>query len=211
MRVIGIAGGIASGKTLVADCLRHLGAEVLDADRIGHAVLRQPQIKQKVIERFGPEIFREGEISRPDLAQMVFGSRQENRQNLADLEQITHPEIGRQLALKLDELRTADRLEAVVLDAPVMFKAGWDQLCDEIVFVDVDFETRRSRTISNRNWPADELKKREEQQFPLEEKKKRATAIVNNSGTRQETLDQVIALWKGWGFSMPSDFKSPTH
>src|SRR5436309_2188032 len=105
MRIIGLLGGVASGKSFVAEQLRRLGAEVLDADRIGHDVLRLPEVRAAIRNHFGPQVFdSEGEVIRPALAAIVFGPPPDGPQQLAVLESMTHPEIRRRLQLEVERL-----------------------------------------------------------------------------------------------------------
>ena len=136
MKLIGLLGGVASGKSMVADMFRQLGAEVLDADRVGHEVLRMPAVRAAVGGRWGKDVIGpDGEINRPALAKIVFAPPPDGPRELAELERITHPEIRRRLQAEVEELARRGAKMAI-LDAPVMLKAGWNQLCDALVFVD---------------------------------------------------------------------------
>lgn len=194
MNVIGIAGGIASGKSSVADELKKLGVETLDADRVAHEVLREVDVKEKLNERWGQEIFdNDGEIDRNAVAKIVFGPPPEGPQELAYLEQIVHPRIGQRLREQLDERRKSDA-KAVVLDAAVMFKAGWDKFCDKIVFVDSPRALRLDRA-RQRGWSDASFAAREEAQESLEEKLKHAHVVIDNSGSLEETQKQLREFW----------------
>ena len=151
MLVIGIAGGIASGKSLVADCFNHFGALVLDADQIGHEVLKDPTIINSIVELWGNIILKDGEVDRGALAKIVFDPGINGTKSLQQLEQITHPAIGKKIQAQLSELRSESKSPAVVLDAPIMFKANWDRICDKIVFVKADLFQRQQRA-SQRGW-----------------------------------------------------------
>jgi dephospho-CoA kinase len=143
MLVIGIAGGIASGKSSAAKCFERLGATVLNADLMGHQVLYEPEVKRQILENWGEKVFNEGEVDRSALARVVFDPAS-TASELAKLEQITHPIICQRMGSLLAQLELAN-VPAAVLDAPLMFKAGWDTFCDKIVFVHADLETRRQR------------------------------------------------------------------
>ena len=121
MLVIGIAGGVASGKSLVAQCFKHFGAEVLDADRVGHEVLKDPVVVKQLLEIFSNNILVDGEIDRTALGKIVFDQSPKGFKALAALEQITHPEIGKRIQTQLNKFRMESELSAVVFDAPVMF------------------------------------------------------------------------------------------
>jgi dephospho-CoA kinase len=136
MLVIGVAGGVASGKSVVCRELGRLGAVVLSADQIGHQVLEEPAVRESIREAWGDEVFTaEGKINRRALADRVFAPGPDGAGELARLERITHPRIGSRLKEEIDRAAEGGA-PAVVLDAAVMFKAGWHRLCNRIVFVD---------------------------------------------------------------------------
>ncbi len=195
MLVIGLVGGVASGKSFVAECFASLGAEIIDADKIGHAVLKLPAVVEK-IQSLWPEVVVDQKVDRKLLAGIVFQSETQAAQ-LAILEQITHPYINQRIEERLNELQTHESI-AVVLDAPVLLKAGWQKRCDKIVFVETSPDIRAERAES-RGWPPDELEKRERSQTSLSQKRQLATDIVDNSRSKHETLQQVRTLWIGWG------------
>lgn len=196
MKVIGIAGGVASGKSLVTSQLAKLGATVLDADKIGHEVLTDEEVKRAVRQRWGNAVFdQSGEVSRSDLARIVFAPPPAGPAELEQLERIVHPRISSRLRKRIDELRRGSRVTVVVLDAAVMFKTGWDKQCDRIIFVDAAPETRHQRAIG-RGWSEKTWRARENSQASLEEKMNRADTIIDNSGTEEETFRQVQQLWR---------------
>jgi dephospho-CoA kinase len=198
MKVIGLLGGIASGKSLVARELEKLGAVIIDADRAGHEVLRYPHITQAAGQRWGSSIFNpDGEINRKALAAIVFARTDAGRRELEYLEKLTHPEIGRLLQQQMERLRTQG-IRAAVLDAPVMLKAGWDRFCDEIWFVDAPYETRLARANS-RGWTADEFRDREMAQEPIERKRELADFVLDNSRDVGYTRAQIERLWERLG------------
>ena len=209
MLVIGIAGGVASGKSLVTDCFQHFGATVLDGDRIGHQVLQQTVLIQQLVDHFGDGIQNDGQINRSRLAQIVFAKAPEGPAALKKLESITHPRIGEQILQQLDLARQDPICQACVLDAPVMFKVGWDKLCNKIVFVDTPLETRNQRA-RDRGWDSDELANREKNQTDVETKRQRATDIINNTNTKESTFQQASQKWLGWGLNLPKDLHAPS-
>jgi dephospho-CoA kinase len=206
MLVIGLAGGVASGKSLVARCFQHFGATILDADRIGHDVLRESEVIAAIQSRWGEAVFRDGEIDRSALGRIVFDSNQRESNELAHLELITHPRIGEAIRSRL--VRLESETPAVVLDAPVMFKAGWDQMCDKIVFVDADASIRQRRA-RRRGWSEDELARREALQMPIAEKRARSTDSIDNSQSREATYEQARRLWRAWELDLPTKLDSP--
>ena len=133
MRIIGILGGVASGKSAVAGHFARLGAGVLDADQAGREALELPNVKEAARHRWGDGIFdAEGQIDRGRLAALVFGSTDEAVQERKYLEELVHPEIGRLLQRQAAALR-ASGLRAAVLDAPLLIEAGWSDWCDKMV------------------------------------------------------------------------------
>src|SRR5690242_10742265 len=132
MKVVGLLGGVASGKSLVARQLVDLGAGLLDGDGAGHEVLRLPGVERLVRDRWGDAVFAaDGSVDRRALARIVFAPPPDGPRELEHLEQITHPRITQRLREQIAVL-AAQRRPAAVLDAPVMFKAGWNEYCDFI-------------------------------------------------------------------------------
>ena len=151
MRIIGITGGVASGKSVVAQQFARLGAGVLDADQTGHEVLRLPQIEAAARRRWGEAVFApDGRIDRARLARIVFAAGPEAQKERQYLEQLTHPEIARLLTQQAEALAAAGTPLAV-LDAALLFEAGWDQGCAKTVFVEAPREARLARAVA-RGW-----------------------------------------------------------
>ena len=142
-------------------------------------------------------------MNRDAIAKIVFDRENENRANseLKKLESITHPEIKLQIEAEIELLRNS-KAPAVVLDAPVMFKAGWHHVCDKIVFVEVPREIRLQRTLQ-RGWSEDELTRRESFQLPLAEKRSFSSNVIDNSLEQTKTLEQVETLWRQWELPPP--------
>ena len=218
MLVIGLVGGVASGKSFVAKCFENLGAAILDADKIGHEVLRTPSVIEAIGHHWPAVVLADGQIDRRMLATIVFspvpdgfpagaaGGKSAVEQPSVDsrqlrtLEQITHPLIGQQIEQQLTVLRENGET-AVVLDAPVLLKAGWDRQCDKIVFVEARLETRLARA-AGRGWSDGEVARREQFQTPLHQKRAQATDFIDNSHTPEDTQSQVLSLWKNWGLPL---------
>ena len=197
MLTIGLVGGVASGKTKVAQYLQDRGALVLQADQVGHQVLLEEFIKEKLRTRWGEKVFADdGEVDRKQVAKIVFGPAAAAAADLRFLESVVHPEIQRRLERQLDEARLQGT-KVTILDAPVMFKAGWERLCDEVLFVEADISARQARAAV-RGWTPEVLGQREAAQTPLEEKRARATCMVDNSGDWAATAEQLDRLWNEW-------------
>jgi dephospho-CoA kinase len=194
MKTLGLSGGMASGKSLVSRQLADLGALALDADRAGHEALRLPEIEAAARQRWGNAIFDgEGHIDRSKLARIVFAPPPDGPRERKYLEALTHPEIGRRLAAQIDAAKGVAPL--AVLDAALLFEAGWDRLCNSMVFVDAPRAARLARALQ-RGWTEEDFAAREAAQDSLESKRARADWIIDNSGPIAHTQSQVKRLWQ---------------
>ncbi|HEV3144688.1 MAG TPA: dephospho-CoA kinase [Gemmataceae bacterium] len=192
--VIGLVGGIGSGKSLVAKLLAEHGGRIVSGDDAGHEALRQPDIRQKVVDRFGRGILDEsGEIVRRKLAVIVFAQEQARK----DLETLVFPWIEKELEKQIERARAEPDVRFVIVDAAVMLEAGWAWVCDRLIFVDAPREIRMRR-LQERGWSVDQTEAREKAQWSLVQKRHQATAIIDNSGDRAETARQVEALVQKW-------------
>ncbi|MEM9940209.1 MAG: dephospho-CoA kinase [Planctomycetota bacterium] len=204
MFLIGIAGGVSSGKSAIARCFEKRGARILDADKLGHQVLKQPEVVRSIAAIWGNSIIDEsGEINRQSLAELVFDP-ENGPDHLGQLEAITHPRITDLLQDELRKIQSDHPNAVVILDAPLMFKAGWDILCHKIVFVDTPIEIRKARAQS-RGWSAEELENRERRQLSISQKRDRSNAIVDNSGSLELTCKQVDSLWNRWSLPLSDE------
>jgi dephospho-CoA kinase len=195
MFVLGIVGGIASGKSLVSAHLARLGAEIIDADRLGHEVLRMPEVIAAARQRWGDAVLtNEGQLDRKAIARRVFGDGVKERAERRFLEELTHPRIGTLVREKISELATRGDVDVVVLDAALMLETGWDEYCDRIWYVDVPDETRQARAQA-RGWSLEDLAAREAAQFPLSRKRARADIVIDNSGSPEKTYKQLEMAW----------------
>lgn len=169
------------------------GAFTIDADQVGHRVLEYPETKQKIRDTWGDRVFDEmGNVDRRCLAEIVF---QDDSKQLERLERITHPLIESRLRQMLKEVPKS--YPAVVLDAPIMIKAGWDRFCDKIVFVDCPRAERWQRA-RQRGWTEAMFASRENAQVSVEIKRSKATDFVDNSGTEVAFRQQIKQLWVSW-------------
>ncbi len=194
MQIVGLLGGVASGKSLVARQLCELGAGLLDGDRAGHEVLRLPEIERQLRQNWGDAVFgADGRVNRKALGKIVFAPPPEGPRQLQCLEQLTHPEIGVRLRRQAEDLAREGR-KVAVLDAPVMLKAGWNKFCDRIVFVDAPREVRLARAVG-RGWNQEDFAAREAAQESLEVKRAYTDTMIDNSGSAESTEAQVKQLW----------------
>jgi len=198
MHIIGILGGVASGKSLVARQLAELGAGVLDADGAGHEVLRLPKVETAARERWGPAVFdAEGHVDRARLAKIVFADSPEGPKEREYLERLTHREIAGLLEQQA-KILAASGTPVAVLDAPLLLEAGWDKLCRTLIFVDAPRPVRLARAKS-RGWTGEDFAAREGVQESLDSKRSRADVEVDNSGSPERTQAQIERFWRSLG------------
>jgi dephospho-CoA kinase len=194
--VIGLIGGIGSGKSLVAVELARHGAHVIAADQLGHEALRQPAIHTRITERWGTEVLSEGgEVDRRRLAARVFADAHERRV----LEAMVFPFIEQRIAEEIGAAQRQPEAAFIVLDAAIMLEAGWNKHCDRLVYVDAPRSMRAERLARQRNWTEQDLETRERAQWPVAAKRGRADFVIDNSGTPENIKEQVkhlIAEWK---------------
>jgi len=198
MIIVGLVGKIAAGKSTVARALADLGAEVVDADRIAHEVLGDPDATRAIIKRFGPAVIDEaGHVRRPVLAEGVFGPSAAHDAALADLEAIVHPRVRQRIAQQLAEVAGMPESErkVVVLDVPLLVQVGLDARCDRIVLVECE-ENERQRRLDARGWPPMQRAARERawarRYRPPPQKK---TWVMDASGDSAYTQFQVGRFW----------------
>lgn len=194
-KIIGVVGGIASGKSYVSGLFAALGAVCVDADRIGHQVLTLPEIIDELSHIFGDTVLGpEGQLDRRQIGKLVFGSDPQSSQRLKALEQIVHPKIRQLVEHQVTIARQrVPPPKAILIDAPLLLEAGWGDLCDWILFVDSPAEHRRKRAME-RGWTAEHFAERENSQMAISEKRARATHLILN-GNNDDVPQQVLALW----------------
>lgn len=186
--VVGLAGGVGSGKSTVAAFFRNWGARVLDADAIGHRVIEQPDVKARLVRDWGPGILRGKRVDRARLAREAFRSRAAVRR----LNRRVHPAILREIRRRLARSRGW-----VVLDAALLYEAGADRLCDRVVFVDAPTDVRRRRAAA-RGLAPDEAARRERFQRSAAYKKRRADYVIDNAGSKSRTESQAREIYEGF-------------
>lgn len=203
MWVIGIVGGVASGKTRVAEQFARLGAHIIQADLLGHAVLREREVIAQLHVRWGDRVLNAGgEIDRAAVARIVFAPSEGGREELRFLESVTHPRIAQRMSEEIAEQRALGTVPAVVLDAAILLEAGWGRLCDRIVYVDVARAERLARA-RQRGWSEAEFAAREASQLSLKEKRKVADGVIDNAGSIDHTFAQVQQFWQSLNLSRP--------
>jgi dephospho-CoA kinase len=189
---VGLTGGVGSGKSTVADMLRELGASVVDADEAAHAVYEpgSPGF-DAVVREFGDQYVAGGRIDRSRLGELVFNDDDARRR----LNSIVHPLVRDWMALRTAE--AAERgAEVVVQDVPLLFENGLERLFTTVVLAYVPEEVQVERLVSGRGFTPERAQAMIAAQMPIENKRGLAHHVINNSGTREETLTQVRAIWK---------------
>ena len=189
--VVGIVGGIGSGKSAVSARLGEMGCDVIDCDKLGHAVLEDEQVRVAIRGRWGAGVFlHSGEVSRDALGERVFSDPAE----LKALGEIMYPRIRERIVERI-AAGLAGPCLAVVIDAAVLFEAGWDDLCSHVVFVDAPAEERFARVRRGRGWDYQKFQAREKLQIPLDIKRHRCCYTASNSSSishLHEECDRVL-------------------
>ena len=188
VRIIGITGGIASGKSTVTEFLRRQGYQVIDADQVVHE-LQEPggRLYQALLSTFGSSILQEdGRLDRPKLGAMIFG----NPELLEQSSQIQNQIIREELAGRRDLL--AETEDIFVMDLPLLFELQYEDWFDQIWLVDVTEKTQLSRLMSRNALSQEEAEKRVAAQLSLREKRKRADVLIDNNGSLEETRHQIL-------------------
>lgn len=184
--IIGLAGGIGSGKSEVARILAALGCVVADSDALAREVLDEPAVRQELVDWWGDRVLDEGgRIDRGAVAAIAFGDPEQRDR----LERLTHPRIeSRRKAIF--EAAPADA-PALVIDAPLLLEAGLETECDAVVFIEAGRWTRARRLAQTRGWDEAELGRREDSQLPLDVKRARADYVIENDGELSGLTDRV--------------------
>ena len=183
--VIGLVGGIGSGKSEVARVLADEGCVVIDSDAEARRLIQSTSVRDTLVSWWGDEILAEdGTVDRKKVAQIVFSDPEERKR----LEGLLHPLIHEARQRKIRENADAP---AIVIDAPLLYEAGVDRECDAVIFVDAPREVRLARVREHRGWDEDELARREVSQMTIEEKRRRADVVIRNDASLEELRRRV--------------------
>ena len=191
MRVIGLTGGIASGKTTVSNLFKISGVPVIDADLVARQVVEKgTDGLTALVNRFGEGILNtDGTLNRTELAKRMF-SEEVIRSEVND---ILQPLIRQEITSRMKAYKD-QREELIVLDIPLLFEMHYENFCDDIIVVAVSVETQIARLEKRNGYTRQEALERIQSQMPLEEKVKRATIVWSNEGTLQD-LEQKVHQW----------------
>ncbi len=193
MRIIGITGGIGSGKSTAARVAYDLGARIIDADLIAKRVMKKGnQAYYEVIEEFGTDILnKRGGIDRKKLAQKVFTDSEKRKK----LNKITHKYIAGVIHKKIERMKEAKSPDIVVIDAPIPIEEGFLDVADEVWVVNADKEKRIDRIIKRNNVSQEEALNRINSQMEDQEYKKIADVVIENNGTVEELEKRIARLF----------------
>ena len=201
--VLGIVGGIGSGKSTVARLLGELGARIVDADRIAKEYLQDPEVRAEIRRTFGEAVFLEdGGVDRLRLADEVF----RDRTALARLNAILHPRVRARIRERLAAMEKEGRAKLVVLDVPLLVGSELARLCHKVVAVRASEAIRGARVARDREWDPEELIRREAFQPSQAEKEATADFIIENDGSLEALKEKVQVLYQtlcGGGVSSP--------
>jgi len=191
---VGLTGGIASGKSTVDRMLVELGAHLVDTDQLARQAVEpgSPALAE-IAQAFGPEMIApDGSLDRERMRALAFGDPQAR----AKLNAIVHPRINQLVAAELTRLAVQDPQGVVIVDVPLLFETGWDKRFDCSVLVYVPRQVQLERLMSRDRCGLPAAQAALDAQMPLENKKKKADFLVDNSGGLDETLKQVQRLWQ---------------
>jgi len=192
IKVIGITGGIASGKSTIAGMLESLGADLIDADKICHELINTKEIALKITKRWGSHLQdNSGKVKRDVLAEIVFSDKKE----IFALNSIIHPVAIKQIKSEIAKLHIEATTMAIVLDAALLVESNLVDICDVVLFVNTEKDRCETRVQNTRKWPLDEIEKREKFQGLLQQKREISDVIINNNNSKKDTLNQVKDFW----------------
>lgn len=193
MIIIGITGGIGSGKSTVGSMLKEMGAAFIDADKVGHRLLRNDEaLKKRIVEQFGQGILTEaGDIDRKRLAAIVFN----DAAALRCLNEVTHPAINRAVGVEVAALK-AEGYRVVVIEAPLLVEAGWTRETDVIWLTEAPPEVVLQRLVEKMGYTEAEGRARIAAQTSNEERRRYASEVIDTDTSLEELRDRVAGLWR---------------
>ncbi len=187
MKLVGITGGLGSGKTTIAGYFKNLGSTVIDADKVTHAVLLNKRIKGEIVATFGKGVLKNGRVNRKKLAKIVFN----NKGNLRKLCNIVHPPILKRIRSFIRDSKG----KITVIDGPLLIESGLHREMDKIIVVSINKKDQISRCIKL-GYSKNRAEKRTKTQMPLRQKLRYADFIIDNNGSKLEAKRQVAQIWR---------------
>jgi dephospho-CoA kinase len=192
--VAGLTGGIATGKSTVSAFLEQAGAVIVDADKIARHLVRKGQPAwQKIVDAFGLSILLpDGELDRSRLGEIIFNDPHQKR----ILNRIVHPEVGSETAVQLAEIEKNQPDSLVILDVPLLIESGMNAGLSEIIVVVIPEPLQIERLMHRDNLSQEQALARMRSQMPIDEKRKHATRLIDNSGSRENTRRQTMDIYR---------------
>ena len=189
--VFGLLGGIASGKTTVANLLGRRGGCVVSGDQITHRILDEADIRARITARWGKRILAEGgRIDRKKLADCAF----ESAESVTGLNAIVHPAVLDEMRREIAGAQRRDDVAFIVIDAALLVEAGQEDLCDRLIFVEADPGRREQRIAQYRQWKEGELERRESYHRSIQAKRDMADYVIDNTGSLEDLETAVERL-----------------
>jgi len=186
--VLGLTGSIGSGKSTVARMFQKLGAEIIDADKVGHSLLEKKEVRESIVKNFGSSVLdKEGRIERGKLGKIVFG----DKKRLEELNSIIHPLIFSEIKRRI----TFSEARIIIVDAAILLETGGDSLVDKVIVVNASYETRRERIKKSSLLSSEEVEGIIKAQFSQDEKIQRADFLIENEKSIEESKRQVERIW----------------
>ena len=189
--IIGLTGGIGSGKTTLVNHMESLGVPVFIADEEAKKAMQSPHVLEEVKTSFGNSIFENGQLNRQQLASIVFS----NPDKLKELNSIIHPEVKRQFAIWLDQHKT---VPFVVYEAAILFESGSYQNCDYIITVTAPLEDRITRVMQRDNCSREQVLQRINAQWTDEERAAKSNFVIDNTTAQsaKNEIDKILKILK---------------
>jgi len=193
MKIIGLTGGIASGKSTVSRALQDLGAIVIDADEVAHTIIEPGKPAwEDIVEHFGSEVLNPDQtIDREKLGAIVFN----DPERLQELNQITHPRVGEQFKQMIKNIKSQQADAVLFIEVPLLYETHMDRICDEVWVVWVDEETQIQRLMKRDGLSREDALKRIDAQMSLDEKAKRADVVIDNRFSIEETIETATRYY----------------
>ncbi|STO30969.1 Dephospho-CoA kinase [Fusobacterium necrogenes] len=188
--IVGLTGGIASGKSTVSNLFRKCGIEIVDADKVAKDISEKKESIKKISSIFGKDILdSDGKIIREKLREKAF----KNRELLQELNKIIHPQVMEYFKRKKEE---NSKDEILIFDIPLLYEAKMEYLCDKIIVVGVDVQKQIRRVVARDGSNKELAKKIISNQMPLDEKIKKADIVIMNDGTLDELEEKVMKIYR---------------
>ena len=188
--ILGITGGIATGKTAVSDILKSLDIKVIDMDIISREVIKLPKIIQSIKNEFGSDVIKNGTVDRKLLREFIF----DDKAKVQKLNNIMHPAIIEKAKNEIDRLKANTPLIVVVI--PLLFETNLEYLTDSILLVTADYDKQVERIMTRDNSTKTNAENIIAAQMPLSEKVKKSNYVIENNGTYEELKEKVLTFLK---------------